>query len=470
MGRHSKLGVIFLCTPTTMPTDILAKTQSATLLLLAQRKKLPRRARRAVMRLAAQSNCRRCALLLRFIRSQDSRARFRPSSPAAVMAVWAEHGASERDVAAFAGIAKTTLHDAAVRLRDWLLSNDRPTVVSFAAAAAAMLRKPSGRPRAKMTDDVLRRLRHLVLETEATSWSNVQLRDQLVLEFPHLEALHPTSVSKALAKMGITIKKPTVLALGAMRPENIAKHRDFARRFFRNVDVAAIGDWRREAKAFRDWVPLLDPDLVFFGDQSGVNRTTANARKARSLRGQPAPALRPYVKGKNHSLMLIAGHRDGIVASDIIQGGSNRERLIEFFRRHFIPYIKRYRESLSELKRDMTIRLFLDNAPIHTAKDVGRMLKDEANVELELLPPYSPVLNPCENVFSMLKTMMRNDTACDPDPLGPADERSRFLIEYVYSHLPNITPRDVRAFYHHCAWGRPGPIDVDIFAELPMLD
>ena len=105
--------------------------------------------------------------------------------------------------------------------------------------------------------------------------------------------LHPTSVSKALAKMGITIKKPTVLALGAMRPENIAKRRDFAGRFFRNVDVAAIGDWRREAKAFRDWIPVLDPDLVFFGDQSGVNRTTANARKARSLRGQPAPALRP---------------------------------------------------------------------------------------------------------------------------------------------------------------------------------
>ena len=156
-----------------------------------------------------------------------------------------------------------------------------------------------------------------------------------------------------------------------------------------------------------------------------------------------------------HSLMLIAGHRDGIVASDIIQGGYNREHLVEFFRKHFIPYIKRYRESLSELKRDMTIRLFLDNAPIYTDKDVGRMLKDEANVELELLPPYSPVLNPCENVFSMLKTMMRNDTACDPDPLGPADERSRFLIEYVYSHLPNITPRDVRAFYHHCAWGGP---------------
>ena len=38
------------------------------------------------------------------------------------------------------------------------------------------------------------------------------------------------------------------------------------------------------------------------------------------------------------------------------------------------------------------------------------MLKDEANVELELLPPYSPVLGPCENVFSMLKTMMCSST------------------------------------------------------------
>ena len=84
------------------------------------------------------------------------------------------------------------------------------------------------------------------------------------------------------------------------------------------------------------------------------------------------------------------------------------------------------------------------------------MLKDEANVELELLPPYSPVLN-----------RLFHDAQRHGVRPGPADERSRFLIEYVYSHLPNISPRDVRAFSHHCAWGRPGPIDVHIFDISP---
>jgi transposase len=320
-----------------------------------------------------------------------------------------------------------------------------------------------------MTDAVLARLRELVLDTDATSWSNAQLRDQLVLDFPHLAgSLHPTSVSKALAKMGITIKKPSVLAVNAMRTENVDKRRRFARRFFRNVDAEAIGDYRREAAAFRNWKPLLDPELVFFGDQSGFNQTTANARKARSPRGMPAPALRPYVKGRNHSLMLIAGHRDGIVASDVIQGGYNRERLVAFFRTHFIPYIRRYRRSLPASKRHKTIRLVLDNAPIHTAQSVRDLLMDEARVRLTYLPPYSPVLNPCENVFAMLKTRMRGDPFGDPDPLGPADERSRYLVEHIYLHLSSILGEHVRAFYRHCAWGRPGPGDVELFAQLPF--
>lgn len=420
------------------------------------------------MRLARLSACPRCLLVHRLI-TAPRRSSPHPGSPTAMFSAWVTNGASERDVALVTGIARSTLRDAAGRLRKVVEDANGQRPLTFAAAAASLSSKPTGRPRTKMTDAVLARLRELVLNTEATSWSNAQLRDQLILEFPHLnDTLHPTSVSKALSGMGITLKKPTVLALNAMRQENVEKRRRFARRFFRNVDLEAIGDFRCEAKAFREWIPLLDPQLVFFGDQSGFNQTTANARKARSLRGEPAPALRPYVKGKNHSLMLIVGHRDGIVASDVIPGGYNRERLVDFFRKHFIPYIRRYRNSLPESKKNMTIRLVLDNAPIHTAQSVQDLLMEEASVRLTFLPPYSPVLNPCENVFSMLKTSMRGDPFGDPDPLGPAEERSRFLIEHIYLHLSSILGKHVRAFYRHCAWGRPGPADIELFAQLPF--
>jgi transposase len=54
----------------------------------------------------------------------------------------------------------------------------------------------------------------------------------------------------------------------------------------------------------------------------------------------------------------------------------------------------------------------MDNAPIHKAEDMLRVLEpilDLANVRLFFLPKYSPELNPCEMVFAQVRTA---DAAC----------------------------------------------------------
>ena len=52
--------------------------------------------------------------------------------------------------------------------------------------------------------------------------------------------------------------------------------------------------------------------------------------------------------------------------------------------------------------------VIMDNLGSHKGKAVRRAIR-AAGAKLLFLPPYSPDLNPIEQVFSKLKTLMRNE-------------------------------------------------------------
>ncbi|KAK1935030.1 hypothetical protein P3T76_010796 [Phytophthora citrophthora] len=54
-----------------------------------------------------------------------------------------------------------------------------------------------------------------------------------------------------------------------------------------------------------------------------------------------------------------------------------------------------------------------DNASIHTGVKEVAQLSDYVNVELKKLAPYSPMLNPIENVFSVFKSEVKWYLAAD---------------------------------------------------------
>ncbi len=47
--------------------------------------------------------------------------------------------------------------------------------------------------------------------------------------------------------------------------------------------------------------------------------------------------------------------------------------------------------------------VIVDNASIHHVQDVQDMIENQGNAKLIFLPPYSPDLNPSEEVFSQVK-------------------------------------------------------------------
>ena len=57
------------------------------------------------------------------------------------------------------------------------------------------------------------------------------------------------------------------------------------------------------------------------------------------------------------------------------------------------------------LDNELHIALIVDNAKIHTATDVG-IIAEILNIELILLPPYSPDLNPIEDLWKIIKSVV----------------------------------------------------------------
>jgi transposase len=83
----------------------------------------------------------------------------------------------------------------------------------------------------------------------------------------------------------------------------------------------------------------------------------------------------------------------------------------------------------------------MDNLTAHKGDSI-RELIESAGCELLYLPPYSPDLNPIEEAFSKIKSLLRK-----------AGARSReALIEAMGKALDAITSQDARGFFEHCGY------------------
>jgi len=112
----------------------------------------------------------------------------------------------------------------------------------------------------------------------------------------------------------------------------------------------------------------------------------ANANTARLWSfGKPVKRVATYVKAKVTGFYSL-----------------NRESLIEFPESNraedFVSFLRKMREANPEKR----IVIILDNFRTHHARKV-REEAEKLNISLVYLPPYSPDLNPIENVWKSVK-------------------------------------------------------------------
>ena len=110
-------------------------------------------------------------------------------------------------------------------------------------------------------------------------------------------------------------------------------------------------------------------------------------------RGQKLLAKVP--QGRWRTLTFLAALRcDRIDAPCVIDGPINGDSFLAYVEQLLLPALK---------PGDIVI---IDNLGSHKGKAVRRLIRS-AGAKLFFLPPYSPDLNPIEQVFAKLKTLLR---------------------------------------------------------------
>jgi transposase len=170
-------------------------------------------------------------------------------------------------------------------------------------------------------------------------------------------------------RRGSASKKKTLFATEQDRP-------DVARR-------------RRRWKAYQG---RLDPARLVFIDETWAKTNMTRLRGWAPL-GQRLLAKAPH--GHWRTLTFLAALRsDRIDAPCVIDGPINGDGFRAYVEQLLVPTLK---------PGDIVV---MDNLGSHKGQAVRRAIR-AAGAKLFFLPPYSPDLNPIEQVFAKLKTLLR---------------------------------------------------------------
>lgn len=138
---------------------------------------------------------------------------------------------------------------------------------------------------------------------------------------------------------------------------------------------------------------LISPERLVFIDETWVKTNMAPLR-GWGPRGRRLKAYAPYGHWKTLTFIAALRH-DRIDAPWVIDGPINGELFLLYVEKVLAPTLS---------PGDIVV---LDNLGSHKAK-AARAAVRARGARLIFLPPYSPDLNPIEQVFSKLKHMIRN--------------------------------------------------------------
>jgi transposase len=155
-------------------------------------------------------------------------------------------------------------------------------------------------------------------------------------------------------------------------------------------DVARRRHW------WRRFQPRLPIERLVFIDETWT-KTNMTRTHGWWRRGEPLLAKVPH--GHWQTMTFLAGLRhDRLTAPCVIDGPINGESFRAYVEQILLPTLKR---------DDIVI---IDNLGSHKGTGVRAAIRS-VGARLLFLPPYSPDLNPIEQVFAKMKTLLRKAEA-----------------------------------------------------------
>jgi transposase len=171
----------------------------------------------------------------------------------------------------------------------------------------------------------------------------------------------------------------------------------------------------------------FDVRRLVFVDESGTHISMDRLR-SRAPRGQRAYGKVPKNRGKN--LTLIASMSlQGMGESMCLEGGTDAKAFEAYVEHSLTP---------SLLEGQVVV---MDNLGAHQPSRI-RELIEARGAELVFVPSYSPDLNPIEQAFSKIKTILRK--------LGARTHEA--LLEAIAETLSKVTPADAVGWFNHCGY------------------
>jgi len=151
--------------------------------------------------------------------------------------------------------------------------------------------------------------------------------------------------------------------------------------------------------------------------------------RGRCVRGKRLVAKVP--QGHWKMTTFVAGLRQsGITAPFVIDAPMNGEIFLTYLEQCLVPTL-----SPGEIVN-------MDNLPAHKVAGVREMI-EAAGARFQLLPAYSPDLNPIEQCFAKLKAHLRK-----------AGERSiPALWDRIGTVLQSFTPQECKNYFTHVGYG-----------------
>ena len=151
-------------------------------------------------------------------------------------------------------------------------------------------------------------------------------------------------------------------------------------------------DVARRRRRWKTHQGKLDPARLVFIDETWA-KTNMTRLRGWAPRGHRLPAQVPH--GHWRTLTFLAALRcDRIDAPCVIDGPVNGRSFAAYIEQFLVPTLA---------PGDIVI---MDNLGSHKGQPVRRAIR-KAGARLLFLPPYSPDLNPIEQVFAKLKTLLR---------------------------------------------------------------
>jgi transposase len=182
------------------------------------------------------------------------------------------------------------------------------------------------------------------------------------------------------------------------------------------------GDVARRRRQWRERQGKVSAARLIFVDETWA-KTNMTRTHGRCARGQRLVAKVPH--GRRKTLTFLAALRcDGVTAPCLLDGPIDAQTFLAWVEQFLVPTLR---------PGDIVV---MDNLSSHKHPAIRHAIRS-SGAKLFYLPPYSPDLNPIEQAFSKLKTLLRK-----------ANARSFDAVETAIGKLLNsLSPTECRNFF-----------------------